>query len=288
MDQRTIVPTTLLASSFFTALLVFGAFCCQASADTPATQPTTRPAVGNYWLLHLPGIAGTSRIDRDLIRGLRDAGFDAPTDTYDWTCNDAGVTALLARKRNDGQAQKIADLITKQFREDPTRHIMLTGHSGGCGLAVWALEKLPPDVKVDTVLLLAPALSPTYDLSPALARVTGRLFAFTSPNDIFALGAGTALVGTIDGKKCAAAGKVGFVKPTEPADDKQYEKLTPRPYDAAWVKYGNIGDHIGVMNPRFVSTILAPVLFPKLGCGSSPRPPIKGVIEDRLTGPEKP
>ena len=40
------------------------------------------------------------------------------------------------------------------------------------GLAVWALEKLPDDVKVDTVLLMSSALSPTYDLSKA--RITFR------------------------------------------------------------------------------------------------------------------
>ena len=32
--------------------------------------------------------------------------------------------------------------------------------SGGAGPAVWALEALPPDVRVDSVLLAAPALSP--------------------------------------------------------------------------------------------------------------------------------
>ena len=247
----------LLRSTFlFTLLLV-----TPALAANPATQPAAKADV---WLLHLPGIAGTSRIDRSLIQGMRDAGYDGPAEIYDWTGDNPGIPALLNRKGNEREAQKIADRIADRARAHPGGRILLTGHSAGTGLAAFALEKLPADVKVDTLLLLAPALSPTYDLSKALSRVAGKAYAFTSPNDAFVLGAGTTLFGTIDGKKVQAAGKAGFTQPDDAADPEQYKKLIAKPYDPAWMKLNNIGDHIGVMARPFVAAELAPLLLPEL------------------------
>ena len=67
------------------------------------------------------------------------------------------------------------------------------------------------------------------------------------------------MLGTIDGVKTDAAGKVGFVKP-KTADDRQYAKLVQIPYDAAWVKLGNIGDHIGALTRPFGKAVIAPLL----------------------------
>jgi pimeloyl-ACP methyl ester carboxylesterase len=253
-----------LACVLACSVLWIGASTIAAESKAPA-QPKQQGVVkADVWVLHLPGIAGTSRIDRSLIQGLRDAGYDGPAEIYDWTGNNPGIPALLNRKGNDLEAQKIADRITARARAHPGGRILLTGHSAGTGLAAFALEKLPPGVKVETVLLLAPALSPTYDLSKALGRVTGKAYAFTSPNDAFVLGAGTTLLGTIDGKKVEAAGKAGFTRPDDAADPEQYKKLIAKPYDRAWMKLNNIGDHIGVMARPFVAAELAPLLFPEL------------------------
>jgi pimeloyl-ACP methyl ester carboxylesterase len=195
-----------------------------------------------------------------MLAGLREGGFYGETDVHDWTGNDPGIAALLARERNEREAQVVADLIEKRFRDHPKGRIVLTAHSGGTGIAVWALEKLPKDVKVDTVLLLASALSPRYDLTDALAHVRGGMYAFTSELDAFVLGAGTSTFGTIDGVKCDAAGRWGFEMPDD-ADPKQYEKLVPMPYDAKqWLREGNLGDHIGPMNRRFARNVLAPLV----------------------------
>jgi len=37
---------------------------------------------------------------------------------------------------------------------------------------------------------------------------------------------------------------MGFTKPPN-GDDVQYAKLVAMPYDPAWAKYGDLGDHIG-------------------------------------------
>lgn len=218
------------------------------------------------YLLHLPGIAGARGMDRLMLSGLRDGGFTGEIETYDWTEHDPGLNALMAYQRNQTEAQKIADKLTKKFRADPSLHIVITSHSGGTGLAVWALEKLPPDVKVDRVFLLSSALSPQYDLTKALSHVRGKIYSFFSENDVLVLGAGTKLFGTIDGVRTESAGEVGFIMPPD-ADFQQYQKLVQKPYEKIWMEYGNIGDHIGPMHRAFSMHILAPLV---IGQSSAP------------------
>lgn len=215
------------------------------------------------WLLHLPGIGGEMSIDRTFIRGMKNGGWQGPTTIYDWTENDPGIDALHARKRNDREAQKVADMIEEKLKNDPKLQITLTSHSGGTGIAVWALEKLPKGTKVKTLVLLASALSPEYDLSAALKHVSGNAYVYYSENDTLVLGAGTELFGTIDGKKSMAAGLVGFKTPPD-ADSSQYEKLIQRPWVKEWMVFENAGSHIGCMSGPFVKQVLAPTLIDAL------------------------
>ena len=220
-----------------------------------APSPSKEPPL----LIHLPGVSGESAVDHDLVRGLKQGDVPAEIEIYDWTCNDPGIPALHAYARNQDQATKIAAMIARIARIDPSRKIYITSHSGGAGLAVWALEKLPMDVQVDTLLMLAPALSPSYDLSLALAHVRGKAYAFYSKLDTFVLGTGTRLLGTIDGVNTDAAGQIGFVRP--PAGDAaQYAKLVQEAYDPAWMRYGNFGDHIGWTASPFARAVLAPLV----------------------------
>jgi hypothetical protein len=154
----------------------------------------------------------------------------------------------------------VADLLTKQFRANAEQPIYLICHSGGAGPATWALEKLPPDVKVACFVMLAPALSPQYDLSKALAHVTGCAYCFNSVDDDLVLGTGTKMFGTIDGMRCDAAGRVGFERPAT-ADEKAYAKLVHKPYESAWSRYGHVGGHVGCMGSPFVQAIVAPLML---------------------------
>jgi len=191
---------------------------------------------------------------------LKLGGVSAEFDCYDWTCGEPGIPALQAYERNRAEAKKIAERIASRYRADPSSPIELTSHSGGAGLLVWALESLPDDVMVDSVLMLAPALSPGYDLTKALRHVRKQVYVFISANDGIVLGSGTKMFGTIDRVHTDAAGRVGFTRP-DGADAAQYAKLVTRPYDAAWNdKYHHNGDHIGVMSKRFAAGLLAPLL----------------------------
>ena len=260
MDERSFAALrmTRRPTSFLSLALLLGVLGVLAFVSSAfAAQPDPRTA---DYLLHLPGIAGYHWVDRTMIGGLRDGGYAGRLAVHDWPGENAGLGALLARERNDREAQKVADAIERRYREHPSRRIVITAHSGGTGIAVWALEKLPADVKVDDVLLLASALSPEYDLTHALRRVRGKMYAFTSTGDALILGMGTRTFGTIDGVKCEAAGKCGFVRPAA-ADAAQYEKLVQVPYTSEWMRDGNIGDHIGPMSRPFSAKVLAPIVL---------------------------
>jgi len=226
---------------------------CIASPPTLA-DPTTRP-----YLIHLPGIGGHMRVDDALVRGFALGKVDASVEIFDWTAPDPGMNALRATARNREQAKLVAGKILEVRRASPARKIVVTCHSGGAGIAAWALEALPDDVKIDTWLMLAPALSPTYDLSTALSRVSGRAFAFNSTLDTVVLNTGTTVFGTIDRQFVASAGFSGFVAPTG-ADAGMYLKLVQHAYDPAWLKLGHTGNHIGVMGVQFAETVLAPLV----------------------------
>src|SRR5688500_16771245 len=135
------------------ALLLVVALTCASSALARTDQPTTAPATtaptGGIYLLHLPGIGGLMRIDRLLTGGLKSGGLEgADVIVYDWTNGNRGLPALGALERNKQEAKKIARMIEDRARANPDLRIIITGHSGGSGLAVWALESLPDDVQI--------------------------------------------------------------------------------------------------------------------------------------------
>jgi hypothetical protein len=191
---------------------------------------------------------------------LVDGDLHADIQIYDWTDHDPGVPALQATERHKTHARKIAEKLTDQFRAEPMRPIYLTSHSGGAGLAAWALEDLPPEVKIERALFLAPALSPDYDLSKALSHVSDKAYVLYSSADTVVLSVGTKTFGTIDGVYTEAAGVAGFKTPRTAADPTQYRKLIQLPYDPAWSQFGNFGSHIGPMATPFAAHVLVPML----------------------------
>ena len=261
-----IVPTsrTLTASVTLLIATAFSLAACEPPGRRQpvalAEAPSVAAAPEKPYLLHIPGVSGESIVDHTLVHGFVDGDLGADIHIFDWTEHDPGVPALQATARHRQQARKIADQLTKVFRADPRRTIYLTSHSGGAGLAAWALEDLPPDVKIRRALFLAPALSPTYDLSKALSHVTAKAYLLYSAGDTIVLSAGTKVFGTIDGVYTEAAGVAGFVQPKRAADPPQYNKLVQIPYNPDWARLGHGGDHIGPMSTPFAAEVLVPLL----------------------------
>lgn len=216
-------------------------------------------AVAQTYHMHLPGIGGEMFIHRWWCSEIQSAGPTTRSDVYDWTGRRFPIDVLQSVDRNRKEAKNVAAHIAKMRRDHPDARIVISAESGGTGVAVWALEDLPSDVVVDAVVLIAPALSPEYDLSAALKHVRGAMHVFTSEQDNFILAWGTERYGTIDGKHVQAAGRFGFVQPKS-ADATQYAKLVQVPHQSTWWKYWNFGGHGGGMSPAFAKYVIAPLI----------------------------
>ncbi|HEV8603819.1 MAG TPA: hypothetical protein VGQ99_00550 [Tepidisphaeraceae bacterium] len=227
------------------------------------------------WFLHCNGIGGERVCDHTLLSGLTAGGFEADFHIYDWTEGETGIVALQRHDQHPIEARKVADLIIQAHAANPGTPIFLSCHSGGTAIITWALEILPDEVKVESIVMFAPALSPEYDLTKALRHVKNKLYVFSSPHDFVVLSTGTKMFGTMDGVRCEAAGLKGFVQPKS-ADAEQYRKIVPQPYQRSWaMRYGNVGSHICGMRTKFARDYVAKLLL-------TGKPPVD---EDAAAGP---
>jgi hypothetical protein len=115
---------------------------------------------------------------------------------------------------------------------------------------------------VSTVILLAPALSPAYDLRGALARTQYGIFNYYSEFDVL-LRAGTTVAGTIDRAHAQSAGAVGFDEPAaftaqdRSLYDKKLHQIKYAP-EMGWA--ANFGGHMDWTHRPFVRRYLAPLV----------------------------
>jgi pimeloyl-ACP methyl ester carboxylesterase len=213
----------------------------------------------------LPGIEGRRPWNRDIALGLDEGGVTSAIEIYDWTVGFPGgeVVNLANLERNRRQARWLANKIVAYRKDYPGRPVHLIGHSGGGGIVVLTLEALPPGRQIDMAILLAPALSPDYDLSVALRRARVGVCNFYSERDVGFLKVGTTLFGRIDRRHGFSAGAVGFEIPESlaPEDRVLYEeRLRQVAWDERLKRHGATGTHLGWASRRFAREYLAPLI----------------------------
>jgi pimeloyl-ACP methyl ester carboxylesterase len=218
------------------------------------------------YTLVLPGIDGPSFVNSNMAQGLQEAGLSTAIEVHDWTTGHFLMFPVHLRhsKRNRLQAQKLASKITNYQDQYPGRPVHLVGHSGGGAMIIWALEALPEGRSVTSATLLAPAISPKYNLSTALARTSQGIWNYHSPLDAAFLVAGTTLAGTVDGRHMPSAGAYGFNSPPglTPQENALYTRgLHQIPYDWNMLAHGNLGGHLGPTWVSFMREVVAPVLL---------------------------
>jgi pimeloyl-ACP methyl ester carboxylesterase len=249
--------------------IVLPSFAGCSVADLSTTDRLERGLV-----IILPGIEGRSPWNIDLARGLNEGGVQTGIQIFDWgTAVPGGMLINLTDyERNQRMAQQLKDHILAYRRKYPGRSVHLIGHSGGGGLAVLATEMLPPDTKLSSVILLAPALSPKHDLRAALRRTRFGIFNYFSKFDQALLGLGTSVAGTIDRDYGQAAGAVGFTRPKfdNPADDMLYTRLHQIQWRPEMRWYGHFGGHMEWTHRGFVKRYLAPLITDLGGGGLNP------------------
>jgi pimeloyl-ACP methyl ester carboxylesterase len=217
--------------------------------------------------LLLTGIEGAHVGHAGFVAGLKSGGVPSEIEIVDWT---TGTPALMlvhlrAENRNRRQAEQIAAKIVKYQDDFPGRPVNLIGHSGGGGMTLLTLDALPDGRTVDSAILLAAAISSSFDLRPVFPKVERGIWNYSSAvGDSPLLMAGTTVFGTIDGRHMPAAGALGFRVPADAtyAERAQYAtKLFERPYRPQMAINGNLSDHYGCMNPLFARNELAPILL---------------------------
>lgn len=247
--EGTLLYSTLLRGMFRTA---FGPLPVAPEEGTEAGLVLVADGVGG---LDLCGTGLRYMVARE---GL---GFDVRV--HPWGHGFGKWWRDLSNVENHvAQAEAMANAV-REFRERrPGRPVFLVGKSGGCGVVVRTLELLPENA-VEAAVLLAPALSPGYDLSRALGAVRREMVVFWSPLDVVVLGAGTRLFGTIDRVRAVSAGMVGFREPEglEESGRARYAKLRQVRWRPGMMTTGYLGGHVGPDSPAFLRKYVVPLLY---------------------------
>lgn len=213
----------------------------------------------------LSGIEGEGLINHNILLGLADAGLPYALSLFRWTHPIPILSTfhnLRGLKRNLLQAERLAKLIAEYRENFPGRPVHLVGHSGGGAMSILTLERLPDGVNVDSAILCATALSPSYDLSGALRHVNGKVYNLRSTYDWFHLRLATTVLGTVDGKHCISSGAIGFRLPDNATEETRRlyaERLVEVPFTREMIGSLHLSGHFGCVNRLFVEEWIAPL-----------------------------
>lgn len=219
-----------------------------ARADTPRRRRRGLTLV-------LGGIEGPSRFNVQMVRGILRSGYRGSVVRFDWSLGPPiwrSWVNLTNTRHHARQADRLVESIGRYRAEYPGAPVSLVAQSGGCWIAVRALERLPETIRADTVVLLAPSISPGYDLRAAAGRCDGALVSVGSAGDVFFLGLGTLLLGTSDRVFSPSAGLVGWRR--------RVPRLVEMRWRWAWVRFGYFGNHTTSAAPGFVEVVVGPLL----------------------------
>jgi hypothetical protein len=226
-----------------------------ADADVPA------PCRG--LVVVADGVGGLDLCGTALRYVLGAEGLPYAVWVFPWGHGFGRWYADLTRVANrDAKAALVADAVRRFKAARPGDPAFLVAKSGGSGVIVRALEQLD-EGSVERAVLLAPALSPGYDLAAALRAVNREIVAFWSPLDVIVLGAGTRVFGTADRVKSVAAGMVGFRPPFGPAgagSGGPHAKLRQVRWGLRMASSGYLGGHVGTDSPIFLRRYVVPLL----------------------------
>ncbi len=236
--------------------------------DAPMTiwaqrRTTSPPDVEPGLVIIVEGIGGLDLIGKSANISFKHVGLPHEVHRFTWTHGtgryllDLQDTQHILKK-----AEELANLIKDYRAKHPSRPIYIIGKSGGTGLVLYALQALPAN-SVDRVILLSAAVSPAFDLRPALRATRREVVSFHSRNDRWLLGLGTSKFGTIDRYYGNSAGLTGFTIPDtlNDADRQLYQRLVQVPFTMRMLRDGTSnGSHTSTSLPWFLTSEVVPWL----------------------------
>jgi pimeloyl-ACP methyl ester carboxylesterase len=233
--------------------------CTLLPADA-APVATARPGV----VFVIGGIGGLDPLNFWVPLTLPRAGVPHEVRNFPWTHGKGRILRDLQDLRHLlGKGAELADAVRAVKAAEPDRPVYLLAHSAGTAVALAAAEQLPPGT-LERIVLLSAAVSPDYDLRPALRATRGELVTFCSPWDLFFLSWGTSQFGTADRYYGASAGLKGFRFP--PDLDEEGQRLYGRVVQLQWRPEQMLefcgGLHHSPCMPHYLSSRIAPWLKP--------------------------
>jgi pimeloyl-ACP methyl ester carboxylesterase len=250
--------------------------CDTVLAPWQNNQVVFRDRLEQGYTIILPGILGSEPLDHGILHGLEDANVNCAIELYDWTEGPLLlVYNLCSLDHSRMEAKKIAGKIAAYQDRYPGRPVHLIGYSGGGGLAVLALEALPPDRQITSAILIAPTLACDYDLQAAMCRTDRGIYNFYSPMDVPILMVLTTAFGTTEGRHTFAAGALGFEIPKSLDAESRNDysaHLIQQSYTIDMIGFGHPGGHFGWTQRALIAEYVAPLLDSD-SAGPTDRPP---------------
>lgn len=191
---------------------------------------------------------------------LRQANSPLEVRDFDWSHGKGRIVRDIQDIRHLTQkADELAQQILNYQASHPDRQVYLVGKSTGAMIVLLAAEKLPL-ASVERIILLSAAVSPNFDLIPALRTTRTEIVSFHSALDIAVLNWGTSLVGTADRYYSPSAGLNGFAIPTQTNNHLDYQRLKQIEWSPSKAWYGHLGGHLGNGMPLFLLYEVTPYL----------------------------
>lgn len=222
--------------------------------------------LANGLVVLLPGIDGCTTVSDSIARGLDLPHSPMAVEVHDWrSFTGWNPRHLSTYRQNRRRASQIAHRIIEYRSEFQGCPVHVVGHSAGAGMALFVLQALQEKAAVNTVTLLAAAVSRKFDVRSLSQRTENGIWNFWSRGDLPAAGIGTTIFGTIDRVRRPSAGAFGFCRCLpEKTSDCNSAGVTERFFDVGFqwemMKYWNWGGHFGCTNTAFIKRYVAPII----------------------------
>ena len=251
-------------------LLLIGLIGCDGT-----NQMATGPAA-NGITYYLDGAGNWGFGVADVPAGLTSAGYKGRVEPILWTSSFNPAIDQVNPINHALQSSALAGRIEDYKRRYPNKNVNVISLSAGTGIAVWAAEKVRPPAKINNVILLGSSLSYDYDMSRALANMTGKIYVYYSKFDGVLEGPVKA-IGTVDHKVGVDA--VGLVGSRSPRGK---DRIVNIGWSTRYQKYGWSGAHTDCTSKAFVAGVLARHIVdmqpsaPPTADQSTPQPKVAG------------
>jgi pimeloyl-ACP methyl ester carboxylesterase len=202
----------------------------------------------------VPGIVGDGPDYTGLCRGLIAGGDADRIEVFEWGCP---WPLMLVNISWQGLHEQTEEKLAAYLARLHVEKVTLIGHSAGCGVILGAIARLDAGQQAGTVILLAPALSPDFNLKPALGHCR-TIQVFYSEDDWFWQGLGPQITGEYDGAHRSGAGRRGFT--LYGLDEEEKKRVIQHAYEPDWESFGVYGGHFDWLRPAFGAEVLEPLV----------------------------